>query len=61
VTLGPPAAVAVKRATETIPIVVVAIGDPVTSGLVSNLRRPGGNLTGTTRMLSEMSIKHVDF
>jgi putative ABC transport system substrate-binding protein len=60
VTLGPPAAVAVKSATETIPIVVVAIGDPVASGLVSNLRRPGGNLTGTTRMLSEMSTKHVE-
>ncbi|HEY7433989.1 MAG TPA: ABC transporter substrate-binding protein [Methylomirabilota bacterium] len=60
VTLGPPAAIAVKRATETTPIVVLAIGDPVASGLVSNLSRPGGNLTGTTRMLSEMSTKHVE-
>src|SRR6185295_18309175 len=60
VTLGPPAAIAVKRATDTVPIVVLAIGDPVASGLVSNLGRPGGNLTGTTRMLSEMSIKHVE-
>src|SRR5690349_11675776 len=57
VTLGPPAAIAVKRATETVPIVVLAIGDPVASGLVSNLGRPGGNVTGTTRMLSEMSTK----
>ena len=60
VTLGPPAAIAVKRATETVPIVVLAIGDPVASGLVSNLGRPGGNVTGTTRMLSEMSTKHVE-
>lgn len=60
VTLAPPAAIAVKRATETIPIVVVAIGDPVASGLVSNLGHPGGNLTGTTRMLPEMSAKHVE-
>jgi putative tryptophan/tyrosine transport system substrate-binding protein len=60
VTLGPAAAIAVKRATETVPIVVLAIGDPVASGLVSNLGRPGGNLTGTTRMLSEMSTKHVE-
>jgi putative ABC transport system substrate-binding protein len=60
VTLGPPAAIAVQRATTTIPIVVVAIGDPVASGLVSNLGHPGGNLTGTTRMLSEMTTKHVE-
>ena len=60
VTLAPTAAIAVKRATDTIPIVVVAIGDPVASGLVSNLSHPGGNLTGTTRMLSEMTAKHVE-
>lgn len=61
VTLAPPATLAAKNATQTIPIVFVAIGDPVASGLVSNLARPGGNLTGTTRMLSEMSVKHVEF
>ena len=60
ITLAPQAAIAVKQATQTIPIVVVAIGDPVASGLVSNLAHPGGNLTGTTRMLSEMSAKHVE-
>lgn len=61
VTLAPPATLAAKNATQTIPIVFVAIGDPVASGLVSNLARPGANLTGTTRMLSEMSVKHVEF
>jgi len=59
VTLAPPATVAAKNATRTIPIVFVAIGDPVSSGLVPSLARPGGNLTGTTRMLIEMSAKHV--
>jgi len=38
----------------------VAIGDPLASGLASSLAHPGGNLTGMTRMLSEMSVKHVE-
>ena len=61
VTLAPPATIAAKNATQTIPIVFVAIGDPVAGGLVASLARPGGNLTGTTRMLSEMSVKHLEF
>jgi putative ABC transport system substrate-binding protein len=60
VTLAPQAASAAKGATQTIPIVFVAIGEPVASGLVASLARPGGNLTGTTRMLPEMSAKHVE-
>jgi putative tryptophan/tyrosine transport system substrate-binding protein len=60
VTLAPPATVAARNATRTIPIVFVAIGEPVASGLVASLARPGGNLTGTTRMLPEMSAKHVE-
>jgi len=60
VTLGPPATLAAQRATQTIPIVFVAMGDPLASGVVASLARPGGNLTGTTRMISEMSAKHVE-
>jgi putative ABC transport system substrate-binding protein len=60
VTLAPPATLAARNATQTIPIVFVAIGEPVASGLVASLARPGANLTGTTRMLPEMSAKHVE-
>jgi putative tryptophan/tyrosine transport system substrate-binding protein len=59
ITLAPPATLAAQRATQTIPIVFVAMGDPLASGVVASLARPGGNLTGTTRMISEMSAKHV--
>ena len=59
-TLAPQATLAAKSATQTIPIVFVAMGDPVASGVVASLARPGGNLTGTTRMLPEMSVKHVE-
>jgi putative tryptophan/tyrosine transport system substrate-binding protein len=59
ITLAPPATLAAQRATQTIPIVFVAMGDPLTSGVVASLARPGANLTGTTRMISEMSAKHV--
>jgi putative ABC transport system substrate-binding protein len=43
---GEPPALASKHATQSIPIVVVNVGDPVGTGLVSSLRRPGGNITG---------------
>jgi putative ABC transport system substrate-binding protein len=60
VTLAPPATMAARAATQTIPIVFVAMGEPVASGAVASLARPGANLTGTTRMLPEMSAKHVE-
>jgi putative ABC transport system substrate-binding protein len=46
-----PSALALKDATTAIPIVLVSLGDPVGTGLVSSLARPGGNITGNTNMV----------
>ena len=46
-----PAALAAKQATRTLPIVLIAVGDPVASRLVSSLARPGGNITGLSLLL----------
>src|SRR5262249_19951926 len=56
-----PATVAVKRATTTIPIVMVAVGAPVENGLVASLARPGGNVTGSTTLGGEVASKRLDF
>jgi putative ABC transport system substrate-binding protein len=56
-----PATVAVKRATTTIPIVMVAAGAPVETGLVASLARPGGNITGSTTLGGEVASKRLDF
>jgi len=53
------ASLAGKRATTTIPIVMVGVGDPLGSGLVNSLARPGGNVTGPSSMLADVSRKQL--
>ena len=53
-------AVAAKRATTTIPIVLVASADPVHAGLVASLARPGGNITGNAALTPELSGKQLE-
>ena len=60
VTTGTPAAFAAKRATSTIPIVMAIVADPVGGGLVANLARPGGNITGMANLETELSEKRLE-
>jgi putative ABC transport system substrate-binding protein len=53
-------ALAAQKATRAIPIVMVAAGDPVASGLVESLARPGGNVTGLSQMLQELVGKRLE-
>ena len=55
-----PDALAAKQATRTIPIIMVAPGDPVGSGLVDSLARPGGNVTGLTNISPQMVGKGLE-
>jgi putative ABC transport system substrate-binding protein len=59
VTSGSAATHAAQQATTTIPIVMIAIGDPVRAGFVRSLARPGGNVTGNTILGTEMAAKRV--
>jgi putative ABC transport system substrate-binding protein len=60
VTFGFPAALAAKVAVKDIPIVVTGSGDPVATGLVEGLARPGGNLTGLSELSTELSAKRLE-
>ena len=60
VTFFTPAAVAAKQATRDIPIVMAGAGDPVATGLVASLARPGGNVTGQSSGGTEVAGKNVE-
>jgi putative tryptophan/tyrosine transport system substrate-binding protein len=55
-----PAVIAVRRATSTIPIVMVSVAEPVGSGFIASLARPGGNITGLTSIPVDLSAKLVE-
>ena len=60
VTTGEPPALAAKSATTTIPIVMANAGDPVGSGFVASLARPGGNVTGLSTLAAELISKRLE-
>jgi len=60
VTAGTPAALAVQRTAPTIPLVMVAVGDPVGTSLVASLARPGGNATGLTSVAPDLEGKRLE-
>ena len=55
-----PAALAAKQATATIPIVFAGVADAVGAGLIANLARPGGNVTGLTSISAELGGKRLE-
>src|SRR6476660_7837356 len=60
VVTGTPTALAAKKATTTIPIVMTNVGDPVGAGLVASLARPGGNVTGLSALATELNTKRLE-
>ena len=60
VTRGTPAALAAKRATATIPVVMAAIGEPLGVGVVDSLAHPGSNVTGFSAFVTELAGKRVE-
>jgi putative ABC transport system substrate-binding protein len=59
VTAGTPSSLAVQRATSTLPLVMVAVGDPVATGLAKTLARPGGSATGLCSIAPDMEGKRL--
>ena len=60
VTIGPATTLAAKKASGTIPIVFASANDPVGTGLVSSLARPGGNITGLSLMVPDLDGKRLE-
>ncbi|HKH26742.1 MAG TPA: ABC transporter substrate-binding protein [Sphingomicrobium sp.] len=59
-TAGTPASLAVKRVAPSLPLVMIAIGDPIGSGLAESLARPGGNATGLTSISQDLEGKRLE-
>lgn len=59
-TAGTPATLALKKAATSIPVVMIAVGDPVGSGIIQSLSRPGGNITGLTSIAPELEGKRLE-
>jgi putative ABC transport system substrate-binding protein len=60
VTAGTPPTQAIKKATSTIPLVFIAVGDPVGTGIVLSLARPGGNITGVSSIAPDLDGKRLE-
>ncbi len=60
VTTGTRETLAAKRATSSIPILMLFVPDPIREGLVASLAQPGGNITGLTNLVSGLSQKYVE-
>ena len=60
VTAGTPASLAVKKATTSIPLVMIAVGDPIGTGLIASLAHPGGNITGLTSIAVDLEGKRLE-
>jgi putative ABC transport system substrate-binding protein len=60
VTAGTPAALAVRRAAPSTPLVMVAVGDPIGTGLAASLAQPGGNATGLTSLAPDLEGKRLE-
>jgi putative tryptophan/tyrosine transport system substrate-binding protein len=60
VTIGYPAALAAKQSAPDLPVVMISAGDPVETGLVEGLARPGGHVTGMTELSTELSAKRLE-
>jgi putative tryptophan/tyrosine transport system substrate-binding protein len=60
VTHGTPGTLAAKAALKTIPIVAASIGDPVATGVVTSLAKPGGNITGVATFSTELAVKRLE-
>ena len=60
ITAGTPATLAIKKATSMVPLVFIAVGDPVGTGVVPNLGRPGGNITGLSSIAPDLEGKRLE-